>query len=202
MEFVLIDKDPAIEESALEFDVPYIIGDATDDETLENANIFKAKGLLCALSDDVDNLYLTLSARNLNQDMTIVTRCIKASNEAKFKKAGANNVILPYEISGRRMVSSVIKPDVVDFLDVVIHTKGQELELEMEQICLKEGSFLDNKAIFDSEIRQKTGVIIIAIKRNNNFITNPAPDTVLKANDCLIILGTTQQLTSFEKFAK
>ena len=201
MDFVIIDKDPTIEASIQEIDVPYVIGDATEDETLEKANVSQAKGLLCALSDDVDNLYLTLSARNLNPGLIIVTRCIKSSNEVKFKKAGANKIILPYEISGRRMVSSIIKPDVTDFLDVVVHTKGHELELEMEQSYLKAGSSLENKTIYDSEIRQKTGIIIVAIKRKGKYITSPPPDTILQAGDCLIILGTTEQLTSFEKFA-
>lgn len=201
MDFVIIDKNPEIEVIAQEIDAAYIIGDATEDETLENANISEAKGLLCALSDDVDNLYLTLSGRNLNSKLVIVTRCIKSSNEVKFKKAGASKIILPYEISGRRMVSSVTKPEVADFLDVVMHTKGHELELEMEQFRIKPGSVIENKAICDSEIRQKAGVIIVAIKRNSNYITNPPPDTILKANDCLILLGTIKQLTNFEKFA-
>ena len=201
IDFALIDRSSEIEDRAQELDVPWIIGDATDDETLEKANISKAKGLICSLSDDVDNLYLTLSAKTLNPDLLIVARCIKASNEIKFKKAGANNIILPYEISGRRMVASIIKPEVVDFLDVVIHTKTQELGFEMEQFCVPAGSSIEDKTIYDSEIRQKTGVIVIAIKRNGNYITTPSPDTVLKAKDCLIILGTVQQLTDFEKFA-
>jgi len=201
LDFVIVDKNPETEEAAQQMGTPYIIGDATHDEVLEKVNISHAKGLLCSLSADVDNLYLTLSARNLNPKMTIIARCIKSSEEVKFKKAGANKVILPYEISGRRMVTSLVKPEVTDFLDVVMHTKGLELELKMEQFDVGEGSQIENKAIYDSEIRQKTGVIIIAIKRDRQYITSPPPDTVLKANDCLIILGTTEQLTTFEKFA-
>jgi voltage-gated potassium channel len=201
IEFIIVDKDPSVEEKASEFEAPFILGDATEDETLQKAGILKAKGLLCALSDDVDNLYIVLSAKNINPDLIIVTRCIKAQNESKFKKAGANKIILPYEISGRRMVSSIIKPAVVDFLDVVVHTKGHELELEMEQYCIKAGGTLENTTIYDSAIRQQTGIIVIGIKREDGFISSPSPETVLKANDCLIILGTIQQLTNFEKFA-
>lgn len=201
IEFVIIDKDPSTIEEAEEFDVPYIIGDATEDETLEKANISAAKGLLCSLSDDVDNLYLTLSAKTLNPGLLIVARCIKASNEIKFKKAGACNIILPYEISGRRMVASIIKPEVVEFLDVVVQAKNQKIELEMEQLCIRAGSKIENKTIYESEIRQKTGVIIVAIKRENEYITSPSPETTLQAGDCLIILGTPEQLTNFEKFA-
>ena len=202
IDFVIVDKKPETEEKLQELKVPYIIGDATNDETLEKANISKAKGLLCALSDDVDNLYLTLSAKNLNPDLTIVARCIKASDEEKFRKAGASNIILPYEISGRRMVSSITKPDVVDFLDVAVHAKGHEFELEMEQYRVKDGSSLEHKTLAGSGIRENTGVIIVAIKRLDEYITSPSPNEILSANDCLIILGTTQQLTDFEKFAE
>lgn len=199
LDFVIVDKSPEIEDLAQSFGYNYVIGDATDDETLEKAGIAKAKGLFCALCDDVDNLYLTLSSRNLNSEMNIVSRCVKASNESKFRKAGATNVILPYEISGRRMVTSIVKPLVVDFLDVVMHTKGQELELKMEQFKLEEGSLIENQTILSSELKQKTGIIVIAIKRENEYITNPAPDTLLKAGDYLITLGTSSQLTKFEE---
>ena len=200
--YVVIDKDHSIEEIALEEDFLFIAGDSTDDHILQRAGIERANGVFCALSDDVDNLYLTLSAKNLNPDLKIVARCIKAANEKKFKKAGATTIILPYEISGRRMVSSIIKPDVVDFLDVVMHSQGIDLELKMEQFSVPENCCLENKTIYSSEIRQKSGVIIVAIKRNGKFITNPESDTILKAHDYLITLGTTQQLQSFEKFVK
>lgn len=199
LKFIVIDKDPSFEQVAEDLNLNYIVGDATDDTILQKAGIEKAKGLFCALNDDVDNLYLTLSSKNLNQNLIIVARCIKASNEQKFLKAGASNVILPYEISGRRMVASVVKPLVVDFLDVVMHTKGQELELKLEQFIIKKNSFLAGQTILSSELRQKTGVIIIAIKREKSFITNPAPDTVIKTGDYLITLGTNSQLVKFEQ---
>ena len=199
LEFVVVDKNPDFEIEAQDAGFLYIVGDATDDHILEKAGITEAKGIFCALSDDVDNLYLTVSAKNLNPHIIIITRCIKATNEKKFKKAGATKVILPYEISGRRMVASVVKPLVVDFLDVVMHTKGQELELKLEQFKLKKESPLENQTILSSELRQKTGIIIIAIKRGKEFITNPSPETVLKADDFLIVLGTNTQLLNFEK---
>lgn len=200
--YVVIDKDITLEEKAIEEDFLFIAGDATDDHILQRAGIERAEGIFCALNDDVDNLYLTLSARTLNPELKIVTRCIKAANETKFQKAGATTIILPYEISGRRMVSSIMKPDVVDFLDVVMHSQGEDLELKMEQFHVPQNCCLENKTIYSSEIRQKSGVIIVAIKRNGKFITNPESDTILKADDYLITLGTTQQLQSFESFVK
>ena len=202
LHYVVIDKDLSLEETALEEEFLFIPGDATDDHILQRAGIERARGIFCALNDDVDNLYLTLSAKNLNQNLKIVTRCVKASNEPKFRKAGATTIILPYEISGKRMVSSIIKPDVVDFLDVVMHSQGEDLELKMEQFLVPQNCCLENKTIYSSEIRQKSGVIIVAIKRGGKFITNPESDTVLKAHDYLITLGTTQQLQNFESFVK
>lgn len=200
--YVVIDKDPSLEELAIEQNFLFISGDANNDSVLSKAGIEKANGVFCALSDDVENLYLVLSAKNLNPDVKIVTRCITATNEQKFKKAGAHTVILPYEISGRRMVSSILKPEVVDFLDVVMHSQGEDLELKMEQFYLVHGCCLENKTIYSAEIRQKSGVIIVAIKRNGKFITNPESDTILKAGDYLIALGTAQQLQSFENFIR
>ena len=199
LEYVVIDKNAEFEDIAQNEGLIYVLGDATDDITLEKAGIDRAKGIFCALSDDVDNLYLTVSSRNLNPELAIVTRCIKASNEQKFKKAGATSIILPYEISGRRMVASVVKPLVVDFLDDVIHTNGKKIELKMEQYKIKNGSILENQTIISSELRQKTGIIIIAIERNGDFMTNPSPDTVLEAEDHLITLGTSVQQLNFEK---
>lgn len=199
LKFIIIDNDPANEQILDDLNFFYLIGDATDDNVLNKASIEKAKGFFCSLSDDADNLYLTLSAKNLNPDLSIVSRCIKASNEPKFRKAGATNVVLPYEISGRRMVSSVVKPFVIDFLDVVLHTEGQDLELKLEQYNIKKHSFLSGETIISSELRQKTGVIIIAIKRGSEFITNPSPNTVIQADDYLITLGTNSQLNDFEK---
>lgn len=199
LDFVIIDKNPEKEDSLQDSGFLYITDDATNDAILHKAKIEEAKGLFCCLNDDVDNLYLTLSARDINPNLKIVARCIKATNELKFKKAGASTTILPYEISGRRMVASIVKPLVVDFLDVVMHTQGLELELKMEQYLIKEGSILENQTIISSELRQKTGIIIIAIKRGGKFLTNPSPDTVIKLNDNLIVLGTSEQLTKFEQ---
>jgi voltage-gated potassium channel len=202
LNYVVIDKNPSLEEAALEQGFLFIVGDANDDAVLQSAGIERADGIFCSLNDDVENLYLTLTAKNLNPDIKIVARCIKAANEQKFRKAGATTIILPYEISGRRMVSSILKPDVVDFLDVVMHSQGEDLELKMEQFYLPRGCCIENKTIYSAEIRQKSGVIIVAIKRNGKFITNPQSDTLLQAGDYLITLGTSQQLQSFESLMK
>jgi voltage-gated potassium channel len=199
IEFVIIDSAAEMEEELLKNDILYIIGNATDDDVLEAAGIEKARGIFCSLSDDVDNLYLTVSAKNIKNDLKIIARCVKAANEQKFKKAGATSVILPYEISARRMVASVVKPLVVDFLDVVTHTSGMELELKLDQFHLGINSELIGQTIISSKIKDKTGVVIVALRRENEFITNPNPNTDLKYDDYLLAIGSTQQLKELKK---
>ena len=194
IDFVVVEKNETLEDSIKGLGVLYLIGDATEDETLERAGIATSKGLFCNLSDDVDNLYLTVSARNMKTDLQIITRCAKTTNEQKFKNAGASQIIMPYELSARRMVASVVKPMVVDFIDVVMHSNGAELELKLEQFCIRKGSSLHHQTILESKIKDKTGVVVVAIKRDNEFITNPSAHTILQEGDCLIAIGSNHEL--------
>lgn len=202
LKFIVIDKHPEFEEYAQEEGFLYLVGDATDDDILKKVGIERAKGIFCALSDDADNLYLTISAKDFNPEIQVIARCIRPSNEKKFLKAGATTAVLPYEISARRMVTSVTKPLIVDFLDVVLHTNNQELELKLEHVIVKEKGFLANKTIIESNLRDKSGITIVAIKRNGTLIPNPPADTTLTPNDDLIVLGTTMQLEKLEKLLK
>lgn len=199
LNFVVIDKNESLEETFLEAGIPYVIGDSTDDHVLELAGIEQAKCLFCALDGDVDNLYLTVSAKNINPQIKIIARCIKASNEIKFKKGGASSTILPYEISARRMVASVVKPLVVDFLDVFAHNKEQDFELQLEQVHVIEGSPVANTTIKSSKIKDQSGAIIVAIKRDKDFMISPKPDETIQANDYLVAVGTGKQLKEMEK---
>lgn len=199
LDFVVIDNSSEIDKILLKNDILHVVGDATDDKVLSEARIEHAKGIFCSLSDDVDNLYLTISARNINSNMDIIARCVKVANEEKFKQVGATSVILPYEISARRMVASVVKPMVVDFLDVVTHTKGHDLELKLDQFYLHKTSSLIGKTIITSKIKDKTGITVVALKRDNEFITNPDPNIQLEEGDYIIAIGSNQQLEDFKK---
>ncbi|MDD3151057.1 MAG: NAD-binding protein [Candidatus Gastranaerophilales bacterium] len=197
--FVVIEKDENLESVMEDMNILYLPGDATEDETLKNAGIDRAKGIFCTLSDDVDNLYLTVSAKNINPDLKIITRCVKTSNEQKFKNAGATQTILPYEISARRMVASVVKPLVVDFMDIVMHNQGKGLKLKLDQIYIKKGSPLENETVLSSKLKDKTGVTIVAIQRNEEFITNPPANTKFMAGDYLLAIGTNQELSKLQE---
>jgi voltage-gated potassium channel len=195
--FVVAENDPDRVSELLNVGVLFIEGDATDDETLLKAGVERAKGLIAALNTNADNVFITLSARGLNKDLFIVARANTPDAEAKLKAAGANKVISPYLIGARRMAAMVLKPVVSDYLDLVTH--GEIVEYRLEELSIKEGSSLHNVSIEDAHIRQKTGSLVLAVKRNGNLNTNPTPDYVLKISDKIVVIGTSGQLESLEK---
>jgi voltage-gated potassium channel len=197
VDYVIIDKNIDVITEARSIDNLAIVGDCTNELILQEARITNAKGLFAVLSDDADNLFLTITAKDMKPDIDIVVRCSKAGNEEKFKKVGVQKVISPFTISGKRMVSSVLRPLVADFLEEVMNTKVG-LELRMEEFFVPEDASIVNKPIVDTGIRPKSGAYVIAIKREQNFIHNPTADIVIKPNDYLIILGSTDQLLRFE----
>lgn len=198
VEFVIVDKDREAVLDAKDLNYLAIDGDCTNDEILRQAKIANAKGLFAALNQDSDNLFLTITAKDFNPDLNIVVRCSQAGNEDKFHKVGVKHVISPYTISGLRMVSSVLRPLVADFLDEMADTKIG-LELRMEQFYLPNSTRLHDKSILDSEIRPKSGANILAIKRGENFMHNPSAETVLKSGDYLVVIGTSDQLTKLDQ---
>ncbi len=195
--FVAIEGDPELAEVMCDKGYLVIVGDATRDEILEEAGIGHAKGLVAVVSRDEDNLYITLSAREMtrqsNANLYILARAADESAMKKIKRAGADRVISPYQIGGMRMVQALLRPTVFDFVEVV--TKSGGLDLMFEELKVGEGSSLVSTAIKDSGIRQKFDVITIAIKKpSGQMVFNPGPDYVIDAGDVLIILGDKEQM--------
>lgn len=197
LDFIVIDKNVEALKDARDFNYLSILGDATTDETLVKAHLGVSKGLFAALSEDAENLFVAISAKSINPDLNIVVRCSKSGNEDKFKKAGVDNVISPFTISALRMVSSLVRPLVADFLEEVMNTK-LGLQLRMEQFYIPDNSDICNKSILNSEIRPQSGVFILAIQRDSDLIHNPTAETIIKAKDHLIVLGSTDQLLKLE----
>ncbi len=192
--FVVIEKDEAKIEEAKEHypNLIYIHGDATQDETLLKAGVKSASNLIVATADDADNLFITLSAKNLNPRLRIVTRANREENVIKLKRAGATEVILPNVIGGLRMASLAIRPSVVSFLDIVTH--HGEIDLRLEEVKVPKGSPFHGKLLKDLDIPKKTGVIVIGIRREDgSFILNPTSSTMVLEGDSLIIIGTKEQ---------
>ncbi len=191
--FVVVDKNPEALEICKEKGYLYVEGDASRDEVLMRAGVKRARGLIaCADSDEV-NVYVILSARELNPDLYIVSRANYYESEAKLRRAGANRVISPYAIGGRRMAMMAIKPLVVDALDTVMY--AGPLALALEELEVAEGSPLAYRTVEQARRGDARGLTILAIgKREKGLIVHPSEDTLIEPGDRLVVLGTPEQL--------
>ena len=196
--YVVIERNPDKADRVRDLDEEALIleADATHDETLLLARVGYAKGLVAALSQDTDNLFVCLSARDLQPNLTIVARAREQKTVRKLSTAGADHVVSPNISGGIRMASLLLRPQVMSFLDVVTRT-GQE-PLLLEEVEVPAGSPLLGTTLAEAQIPRKTGLIVIAIKhgdeRRGTFIYNPGPDEQIRAGDTLIVMGNTRQI--------
>ncbi len=171
-----------------------IEGNATKDEVLKEANIENAAGLITALSLDAANLFVVVSARVLNPNINIISRSVDINTESKLYNAGANFVISPNIVEGMRMASVILRPTVVNFLEVM--TRGEGLAVQMEEIVIPKDSSFKNKKLADIRIPSRTGLIVLAVKHSKGlkWQFNPGPDFVLKERDEVIVLGEPEKI--------
>ncbi len=199
--FVLIEKDKNVLNKLLkEFPgIIFVIGDATDDEILKNAQIEKAKGILAVLGKTADNLYICLSARSLNPKLRIIARVIESESIDKLKKAGADYVFSPEKIGGIRLAAAALKPAVTSFLDAII--RGEYLDLVLNEVEVQEHSSIVRKTLKESEISKNIGIIISAIKSatTDKLIFNPSSKTIINPSDILIVFGSSDQIKQLKK---
>jgi voltage-gated potassium channel len=176
----------------------YIEGNAAEDEVLKRARIGMARGLVAASDSDPDNVFITLAARGLSPSLLIVARASVESSFEKLRKAGADRVISPYLIAGRRMSSLLLRPLVTDYLDIVTH--AENLEFRLEEVEVKANSSVAGRSIKDSSLRDKAGVLVLAVKKGEGeMVANPPVDTVIGAGDSLVVMGTADQLRALEE---
>ena len=195
---MVIEKDEHVQEELEQDEILYLQGDATHEETLLEAGIEKAKGLVSVVSSDAENVYICLTARGLNPRLYILSRAEDEASERKLLRAGANKVILPYILGGRRMVQAIIRPTVSDFLESAVH--DQSFELAIEEITVGEDSRLANQSLVDSGIRQEMDVIIIGIKQKaGTMIFNPSSKSKINRGDTLIAMGRNKDLEKLRK---
>jgi voltage-gated potassium channel len=195
--FVVLDPNPAVKKYLDAEDVLYIQGDAADEECLKQAGIDKAKGLVSVVDSDADNVYVTLTARALNPSLFIIARSNLESAAYKLKRAGANRVISPYSLGGRRIASMVLKPVVSDFLDTVMH--GEKMEFQLEEMTVGKDSPLRDTSVRDADIRRKSGAMVLSIYRaGGSFESDLHGDTKIGEGDRLIVIGTPDQLEKLE----
>lgn len=195
---MVIEKDEQVQEQLEEDEILYLQGDATHEETLLEAGIAKAKGLVSVVSSDAENVYICLTARGLSPRLYILSRAEDEASERKLLRAGANKVILPYILGGRRMVQAIIRPTVSDFLESAVH--DQSFELAIEEITVGEDSRLVNQSLVDSGIRQEMDIIIIGIKqKDGTMIFNPSSQAEIQSDDILIAMGRNKDLETLRR---
>ena len=198
--FVVIENDKEQIENLNHHDYIYIQGDATDDETLQKACIKEAKGLVAVLRSEAENVFTTLSARVLNPEIFIVSRAVEEGTESKLLKAGANRVVKPYEIGGHRMSQVLLRPGVVEFIDIIARDK--RIDLKIEEIEVNPGSPLVGQKLIEAPIRNKLNIIIVAIFRTDgDVIYNPQSNVVIEENTKLIVIGEENNISELIKIA-
>jgi voltage-gated potassium channel len=198
--FVVVDRDPRVLEGfAMPHGIP-LVGDATADDVLRRAGVERARALVTTVASDADNLFITMSARLINERLTIVARAEGEGAEVKLRRAGASRVVSPYTIGGHRVAQAVLRPNAMDFIELA--TRTGHLELQIEEVAVGAGSALVGQSIKASPVRSELGIIIVAVKKPGaKMAFNPSPDTVLEAGDVLITLGHRQQLDRLEAIA-
>jgi voltage-gated potassium channel len=176
-----------------------LVGDATQEQTLRDARIEHARGLVAATTTDATNLYIVLTARGLNPRLRIIARASEEKAEKHLLTAGADSVVSPYIFAGQRIAQSFLRPHVVSFLDAATTHLG--MDLEIGEVAIIPQSPFAGKTIESSRIRQERGVIVLAIKREEGMRFNPAPDDRIESGDFLIAMGEPQQLRELEQMA-
>lgn len=179
-------------------DCLYIEGDATNEEVLILAGIKRAKAVAALLATDADNLYLVMTVKMINPSLFVLSKVTSEEAERKIIQIGANKVVSPYKESALKIAQGLIRPTLVDFLDLII--RRSELSLLMEEIVVKKNAMVVNRTLADCDIRRKANVIVVAIKKPGQAIVfNPSPDMNIEPGDTLLVLGSTEDLSLFEK---
>lgn len=198
VKIAVVENDPELVSQMEDDNILYLSGDATNESVLLQAGIKTAKVLIAALATDTHNVFLVLTARQLNPDIFIFARTSHKDSESKLKAAGANVVESPYDIGAMSMAQRILRPTVTNFLDLAL-AKGNK-DIQMEEIPVHADSKLVNIMLKDSGIRQKFNLILIAIKKaDGSMIFNPSYESVFRAGDTVIAVGRDENLIQFEK---
>jgi voltage-gated potassium channel len=197
VQFVVIEEK---EENCRELEdlgIPYLHGDATQESVLRAAHVERAKSFLTCLSDDAHNVYAILLARQLNPEIDIIARAVDEGADERLRRAGADRVINPYRLGGMRLAFTALKPTVMDFIEASL--PGISNDLELEEIVVRPSSDLAGKTLAGAEVRQRFGIIVVALKRDGKSTFNPGPNEVMEAGDVLVALGPTGALDRIEE---
>jgi voltage-gated potassium channel len=198
--FVVIDRDVNLLNDAKFMHGIPLHGDATTDEVLMHAGVERARALIAVLPSDADNLYIVLSARVLNEKISIVARAEEEGAVAKLHRVGANHVVSPYAIGGHRASQAVLKPTVGHFLDMA---GRHDVDYVVEEILVEAGSPLCGKLLRESRLHEDFGVVVLTIRHlSGDLIYNPQADTLFEAGHILVVVGHRGQMKQVKKLGR
>lgn len=195
--FVVVDRESERTERAIQAGMLAVTADSTHDETLRIVGVERARGLISALATDADNLFVILSAKNLNPKLFVATRAAEEEAEQKLRQAGADALYAPYTTAGYRLAQAVLRPHVFQFFDVA--TKGMGFDVDIEQVRVPAASGFVSRSLEQTRIRRDIGVIVLGIRKGDGtMLFNPAAETVICAGDYLIVMGEPANLRTLE----
>jgi voltage-gated potassium channel len=198
LDVVVIEKSESRTSTMDEDGILYLVGSATDESLLLRAGIARARGLITVVGSDADNVFLVLLARQMNPDIFIVARAIMNSAKRTLEAAGANKVVSPYELGARRMAHAILRPTVIEFLEMAF--ADETADAEVEELTVKPNSNVVHRTLYESEIRPTYGVMIISIKKaDGKMVFNPDAETLLDSGDTLIVVGGAANIQALEK---
>jgi voltage-gated potassium channel len=200
--YVIIDRDVSVfQDQTMKHGIP-VHGDSTSDEVLLNAGVKRARALITVLPSDADNLYITLSARVLNESLCIIARAEEEAAEEKLKRVGANQVVAPYVIGGHKVVQAVLRPTVVHFLEQAV-VRREEDDFQIEEILVEVGSELCGKSLRECQLHQRLGIMVLSIKGpEGKMLYNPQGDAVIEGGNVLIAVGQRAKLRELERIVR
>lgn len=198
-EYLIIENDEEAFEGQQDSIPHFVIGDATSDQVLLDAGIERAKALITTLPEDADNVFVVLTAREMNQDLLIISRASVGSSDKKLRRAGANNVVMPDKVGGSHMATLVMKPDIIEFFNLLT---GQDDDISLEEITYNSiPEEFHHKSIKDLEVRKRSGANIVGLKtKEGKYVLNPSPETTIEEGTKLFVLGMSDQIETLQKW--
>ncbi len=192
--FVILEQDHTIIPDPRSSDLMFIQGNAADDEVLEQAGIKQARAVVSTLPDDADNVYLSLTARQINPELMIIARAESDLAKRKLHRAGADRVISPHELGGMQMAMATLRPNVVDFMRLATFDPSHQ-GLSIEEIPIRHKSALTGKSLIETAIKTKYDTIVVGLRKNSGEVVfNPPGETIMEAGDILVALGEAAKL--------
>jgi voltage-gated potassium channel len=201
VDFVIIDHEESNIDECLEKGFLALLGDASEDELLERVGVRQAKGLVTALDSDAANVFVVVSAREVNPDLYIVSRVVADTSVRKLEKAGADRTLSPYAVGGKRLARMAIHPFIIDYLDMITGGSDENVRFRLEEFEVEVSSPLVDRTVGQLKAAElETGARLLAIRhKDRRFNTNPSPEEEILPGDVLIVLGTREQVTRIER---